>query len=146
MNNKRLQQIVWMFSYITGQPIENARDIILQTETGKAVQAENPIVMYEQQSENISSIAMELRNYKSYEALVDLFTVTAIVQAMQSLKNMEKQDEKHSVAKSIVIASNPDLKAMDKVQKQAARKNVLQIKKQNQMNARRIERANKLKG
>lgn len=34
----------------------------------------------------------------------------------------------------------------DKVQKQVARKNVLQIKKQNQMNARTIERADKLKG
>lgn len=72
-------QLVFMFSYITGQPEEETRNIILQTETGKAVQ-----------TENISSIAMELRNYKSYGALVDLFTVNAIVQAMRALKTMEK--------------------------------------------------------
>ena len=146
MDNKRMGQLVFMFSYITGQPAEEARNIILQTETGKAVQAENPIVMYEQQTENISSIAMELRNHKSYEALVDLFTVNAIVQAMRALKTMEKQDGKYSVAQSIVIASNPELKDRVKVQTQVARKNVLQIKKQNQMNARRIESADKLKG
>lgn len=135
-----------MFSYITGQTAEEAKNIILQTETGKAVQAGNPSVMYEQQTENISSIAMELCNHKSYETLVDLFTVNAIVQAMRALKNMEKQGEKDSTLQSIVIASNPELKDRDKVQKQVARKNVLQIKKQNQMNARRIERADKLKG
>ena len=146
MDNKRMGQLVFMFSYITGQPEEEARNIILQTETGKAVQTENPIVMYEQQTENISSIAMELRNYKSYGALVDLFTVNAIVQAMRALKTMEKQGEKDSALQSIIIASNPELKDRDKVQKQVARKNVLQIKKQNQMNARRIERADNLKG
>ena len=139
-------QLVFMFSYITGQPEEEARNIILQTETGKAVQTENPIVMYEQQTENISSIAMELRNYKSYEALVDLFTVNAIVQAMRALKTMEKQDGKYSALQPIVIVSKPELKDKDKVQQQVARKNVLQIKKQNQMNARRIESADKLKG
>lgn len=134
-----------MFSYITGQPIEDARNIILQTETGKAVQAENPIVMYEQQSENISSIAMELRNCKSYESLVDLFTVTEIVQAMRALKNMEKQNAKYSVEQPIVIASNPELKDRVKVQNQVARKNVLQIKKQNQINARRVNHADTFK-
>ena len=45
-----------------------------------------------------------------------------------------------------VIVSKPELKDKDKVQQQVARKNVLQIKKQNQMNARRIESADKLKG
>lgn len=146
MDNKRIEQLVFMFSYITRQPAEEARNIILQTETGKAVQVENPIVMYEQQTENISSIAMELRNYKSYEALADLFTVSAIVQSMKALNNVEKQNGKYSAAKSIVIASNPDLKDRIKVQNQAARKNVLQIKKQNQINARRVNRADTFKG
>lgn len=143
MDNKRIRQLEFMFSYITGKSMEESSRIILETETGKAVQTGNPSIMYEQQTANISSIAMELRNNKSYESLADLFTVTAIVQSMRELKNMAN---KYSVDQSIVIAQKPELKDKDKVQKQVARKSMLQIKRQNQKNARRIEHANELKG
>ena len=139
-------QLVFMFSYITGKPTEEARNIILETDAGKAVQVENSAVMYEQQTENISRIAMELRDHKPYAALAELFTVSKIVQSMKALKSMEKQGKKSSVVESIVIAKKPELKERDRLQKQAARKNVLQIKKQNAMNSRRIKHADQSQG
>lgn len=143
MDNKRIRQLVFMFSYITGKTEEESRSIILETETGKAAQTENPIIMYEQQTENISSIAMELRNNKSYESLADLFTISAIVQSMQNLETMAN---KYSVDQSIVVEKKPELKDKGKAQNQVARNKVLQIKRQNQKNARRIEYADKFKG
>lgn len=146
MDNKRMDQLVFMFSYITHLTKKEAREIILQTATGRAVQAKNPTVMYEQQTENINSLALELRNQEHHKDLTALFTIDAIIQSMQALEKMENRDEKYSIVKPIVIASKPELKAKEKIQNLVIRKNMLQIKQQNLINARRIERADKLKG
>ena len=139
VDNKRMRQLIVMFSNITGKTEEESKRIILETETGQAVYSGNPIVLYEQQTENINSIAIELKNSK-YTLLGRLFTKEAIVKSMQELKKMcEREWENH-----IIIESEKELKEVSKEQLQVAQKMLLRHRRQNKKNAKMIERVDKI--
>ena len=82
-DEKRMSQLVLMFSDITGKSHKEAKAIILETETGIAVAEKNEIVLYEQQTENLYSIAMELYEKSEYRELAKLFTAEKIVQSLK---------------------------------------------------------------
>ena len=93
-DEKRMSQLVLMFSDITGKSHKEAKAIILETETGIAVAEKNEIVLYEQQTENLYSIAMELYEKSEYRELAKLFTAEKIVQSLKCLKKKIKQPPK----------------------------------------------------
>lgn len=67
----RLNEIANMFALITGETFDKAFDIVLSTEYGKTIASNNPVVMYEQTTENLRAIAEELNQS-------DLFTIEKI--------------------------------------------------------------------
>ena len=138
-DEKRMSQLVLMFSDITGKSHKEAKAIILETETGVAVAEKNETVLYEQQTENLYSIAMELHEKSEYRELAQLFTEEKIVQSLRCLQEKIKpemilNENNFSGKKSAT------LKANRKYLKQR-QKNVLAAKRQNQKIHRRIQNA-----
>ncbi len=60
MNNLRLQQLIEMYIYITGDKFDKAKKIILSTFAGRAIAKNNPAYLYEQQTNNLLDIISEL--------------------------------------------------------------------------------------
>lgn len=145
LNNKRINQLIYMFSYITDKSMDESREIILDTDTGRAIHDNNTAVMYEQQTENLYSIAMELRENKSLCELTERFTTEAIAKSMQELREIEKQKSETPIP-IVTIFGNRELIQKNKQRMKKNRKQALQVKKQNLNNVRRIENVNKLKG
>lgn len=143
MNNKRIRQLAYMFSDMTGESYLNSRAIIMKTETGKAIAKKNMTVMYEQQTENMYSIAMELREIPRYKKLADKITISDIVKTMKKLKQLEK-NKIYSDEPAIIVMPRTVKVGAGKKLSQEHRK-MLEIKRQNKINARRIENANKIK-
>lgn len=133
-----------MFSDMTGESYLDSQAIIMKTETGKAIAEKNMTVMYEQQTENMYSIAMELREIPRYKKLADKITISDIVKTMQKLKQLEK-NRIHSDEPAIIVKPSVVKVGTGKKLSQKHRK-ILEIKRQNKINARRIENANKIKG
>lgn len=48
-NNERLNQLAYMFSYLTKLSLEESLNCIRKTNTGKAIENQNPSILYEQQ-------------------------------------------------------------------------------------------------
>ena len=144
MRNKRMQQIVAMFSYITGISASEAEGIILRTKTGRDIANNCEIVLYEQQTENLSGIAMELRDLDDCDRISLQLSDERIVEAMKQLKNIEKLGKDDF---SFKMRSENDVDArQDAVQKLSEKqKHMLRIQNQNRMNVGRITHADKLK-
>ena len=83
--DKRIDQLAYCFSYIANVTKDEAKAIIVETVTGKSILDENPTVMYEQQTENLYSIALELSEDSRYKDLSKLFTLDSIVQSTHLL-------------------------------------------------------------
>lgn len=131
-----------MFSDITGLSPEQSEKIIIQTETGKAVLAANPSVLYEQQTENLACIASELAQTQQFSDLAPLLSIQNIVSAM---KHLSGSDTCMKTAPHTISAAAGKKRPLQN-HLLAKRNHLLQIKKQNQLNAGRMEYADKLKG
>ena len=137
MANRRLEQLVYMFSCITGKVPEESRNIILLTETGKSVQANNLTVMYEQETANLYSIGMELRKIDCYAQMAELFSVENIVTAS---KKWEKEKKENKEITTFVTPNRSDVKDKGKKRLLEERNRKLQVKRQNVKNIRSIEK------
>lgn len=142
LRNKRMQQLVKMFAFITGKSEQEAEQIILQTDTGMAVKDNNETVLYEQQTENMYSIAMELKQLEGYNELVEMLSKDNIVKAMKCLSNMKVHD--------VLVMDTPHILAEDAKEERRRRllqkhRQLLRVRRQNQRNVRRIEHADRIK-
>ena len=145
MNNKRLRQLILMFATLTGKTESESEQIICGTETGRAVLEKNEVVLYEQQTENLYSIAQDLRQSGKYEEVVACLSTEKIASSMKSLLELERQDIKKNKEVCLVYPklSNVGSKRKKLMQKQ---NELLRIKRQNKINVRRIENVNTVKG
>lgn len=143
MANKRMNQLTFMFSEITGVSPNIAASIIQQTETGKAVINNNTAVLYEQQTENLYSIAMELKENPCYKKYAHMLSEDQIIRSMKKLYNIERSNREKNVLTLSAFASHPEKKAEERQKLLLKRKEILTIKKQNQKNAWRVEHADK---
>lgn len=135
--NERLNELTFMFSYVTGMSSQEAEKLILSTNTGKAIKRKNKAVLYEQQTDNLYRIAQELKEDHSCTELAGVFTVENIVQALMEL--VEKNKERHLTTSNMKFDKKPMLKALQRKQQKAEYKNLLQNRRQNRINVRRIE-------
>ena len=137
-----MQQLVNMFSDISGVSEKEAEEIILKTDTGKAVLDNNETVLYEQQTENLYSIAMELFQISEYSELAKMFSVENIVDSMKRNRSNETVkvcfdgDQSPKIKEKIANDSKKELFIKQR--------KMLRTKRQNQINIRRIEDANRI--
>ncbi len=75
MSRQRLEQLSIAYSELTGSSYAEARKIILQTPTGKAIAEGRQAVLYEQHTANMYSIVSELNLVKTQ------MITTAMIQA-----------------------------------------------------------------
>lgn len=143
MNNTRFIQLIKMFSYIGNKTPDEAEDIILMTETGRAIQKRvDSTLFYEQQTENLFSIVTELRQIEYDAELTERFTIEAIVNSLDSIDDNEGLIESATAPK----AKNPELKRLNtEILKERQRQKLIE-KRQNYLNVRRTEYADKFKG
>ena len=130
MTNKRLQQLIYMLSLITDLSKGDAEQAVLSTDTGKAVQRNEPGVMYEQQTENLYSIREELSQNPAYEELAVKISVSSIVDAYKKMQ----EDVPTYVKREEKISKNPQLKEIEKAIVKQKRKNNLKQQYQNLLN------------
>lgn len=130
MTNKRLQQLIYMLSLITDLSKGDAEQAVLSTDTGKAVQRNEPGVMYEQQTENLYSIREELSQNPAYEELAGKISVSSIVDAYKKMQ----EDVPTYVKREEKISKNPQLKEIEKTIVKQKRKNNLKQQYQNLLN------------
>lgn len=135
MQNKRMAQVIFMFSEITGKSEEESEQIINITNVGKAIRENDPIVLYEQQTENLYSIAMELHQSEQYKDIADMLSNEAIVRTMKQLEEGEKWRLKEI---PLSYHSNKTQKEKKKQQDKIHMKNSLRIKQQNKINLGRM--------
>lgn len=130
MTNKRLQQLIYMLSLITDLSKGDAEQAVLSTDTGKAVQRNEPGVMYEKQTENLYSIREELSQNPAYEELAGKISVSSIVDAYKKMQ----EDVPTYVKREEKISKNPQLKEIEKTIVKQKRKNNLKQQYQNLLN------------
>ena len=122
--------------------MDESQKIILSTETGKAVCNNNMSVLYEQQTENLYGIALELKKEGKYAGIVQQMSERKIAQSMEVLDELSDEYPEYEIQ----IDKKPELKALQKRNLKFERKKMMQIQRRNQINARRIENAVKFKG
>lgn len=138
MNKKRIDQLAFMLSDITGIDHVRARNIIADSETGKLILDNNMTVMYEQQTENLLEVAMEMAACGKYQTLVPMLTVPNIAEAGRHLGEYEKRAEKKVAGQPIRIKKVSGLKQKAARRNLSKRKVILSIKENNQKNIRRL--------
>ncbi len=146
VDNKRMRQLVHMFSEITGEPQEESLRIIMETETGKAVVRNNAAVLYEQQTENLYGIVMELRDMDGYRVLAADVTSEKIADAMKKSEEAHMLEKADMAPAALQIARHPERKMEEKKALMEKQRKMLGIKQQNRINEGRIEHADKFKG
>lgn len=145
MNMDRLQQLVVMFVAVTEKTFTDARNIILTTDTGKAIQNNNVTVLYEQQTENLESIVLELKQNGQYVQEAELFTTEAIVSAMQILTEYEQNQREFVLKQNYCASQDIELKKNMQKKTNTAYKEMLKQRSRNQLNLRRIQDADTVK-
>lgn len=143
--NKRIRQLAFMIRAITKIELEEAERIILSTEIGKDILAGNITVLYEQQTENLAEIADELKEKGSYRNVVEQLTLKNIVYAGKMLCEYEEENRKNIAVVYKPISQNDVEKADRRKVLKERQKNILKIKLQNKINARRVENAYQFK-
>ena len=146
VDSKRMRQLVHMFSEITGEPQEESLRIIMETETGKAVARNNAAVLYEQQTENLYGIVMELRDMDRYRALAADVTSEKIAHAMKKSGEAQMREKADTDPAVLQIARHPERKTEEKKALMEKQRKMLGIKRQNRNNEGRIAHADKFKG
>ena len=140
MSNKRIDQLACMLADITKINIDDAKKIIINTHIGEQIQANNPTVLYEQQTENLSEIASELKASEKYRDMASMLTDSSIVRAGRKLHGYEAVNKKKI---KLIIPKNSNIKKLSQKQAAAKHKAVMKIQMQNKFNSRRIENADK---
>ena len=125
--------------------LEEAERIILSTEIGKDILAGNITVLYEQQTENLAEIADELKEKGSYRNVVEQLTLKNIVYAGKMLCEYEEENRKNIAVVYKPISQSDVEKADRRKLLKERQKNILKIKLQNKINARRVENAYQFK-
>lgn len=138
MNEKRIEQLAFMLSDITGIDHVRARNIITDSETGKMILDNNMTVMYEQQTENLWEIAAEMAACGKYRTLVPMLTVSNIAEAGKHLGEYERRAEKKMVSTPIKMIKASELKQRAAGKNLIKRRAMLSIKKNNRKNIRRV--------
>jgi len=129
-----------MFSHISNKTYDEARSIILSTNTGKAIQDNNVTLIYEQQTENLYSIVMDLQKSNFDNELTKRFTIETIVSSLEVI------NEDEELGRIVVpIAKDPELKKSHQELLKKHQRKILMEKQQNYMNVRRTESADKFK-
>jgi len=141
MDNIRLIQLINMFSHISNRTYDEARSIILSTNTGKAIQNNSITLMYEQQTENLYSIVMDLQKVNFDNEITKGFTIEAIV---KSLEMIDEDEELRRIA-AAPITKDSELKYTNQELLKKRQKQILMEKQQNYINVRRTENADKIK-
>lgn len=144
--NKRIGQLTYMLCCITDMDYESAEQLVVTTDIGKRILENDITIMYEQQTENLAEIASEFIGKQIHLDIASQLTEEKIVDAALKLNNYEKENnpDRKVIECFSFNKNNIDKNIFQKNLKQK-RKKVLMIKRQNQMNARRIENANKFK-
>lgn len=137
--NARINQIAIMLGYIANIEYKLAEQIVESTEVGKRILENDFTIMYEQETENLDEIADELRlNAEKYDFISKL-TPQNIAQASKMYR--EKREIETATCNAYMILKKDNLgKSCIKEQLKINEKNLLKRKKQNQINARRIEK------
>lgn len=133
-----------MISYISEIKYEDAITVIMKTDVGKLIMDGNSAAIYEQQTENLSEIAAELREKNIYIDIAEKMTTAKIVSAVQKLSDFEMNKKTYKTYKVPVQKANITKNKSNNDLKKNHKK-LLLIKRQNQFNARRVEDANKFK-
>ncbi len=133
-----------MFSDITHVEYDTAKNIIADTETGKLILSNNQAVLYEQQTENLSEIADELKENPEYQQLASMLQTEKIVKAAGKLPGMERENTV-SLATPYIMPKNKDLKKIVSSKLRQKQKENVALKKQNLINARRMENVDMFK-
>lgn len=122
-NKLRLMQLADMYSFITGTAREDALEIIRETETGKRIEAGDPVLMYEQHTSNLADIAKELPCDVQGQ-----FTAEKIIESLGHAGTWEAP---------IKVSASPEQKEAFRRQLKQAQKNKLKISR----DARRLTRS-----
>ena len=97
--------------------------------------------MYEQQTENLYSIVVDLQKSNFDNELTKRFTIEAIA---KSLEMLDEDEELKRIAASPMV-KDPKLKKLNQELLKKRQKQMLREKQQNYMNVRRTENADKFK-
>lgn len=74
--NHRIEELSILFSKITGLDKKESQKIILSTDTGKAIQDNNELVLYEQSTDNLYQIGKELNDNRfTVEKIVEVYNI-----------------------------------------------------------------------
>ena len=136
MDNSRLQDLIFMFSYITKYPENRAKELILMTKTGTAIKEKQAAVWYEQQTENLYLIAKELADISIEPDISMLFTVSSISDAFHALLSQKEMSAHKEL--STIIRSQTELKQAYRKQLKQSRKEQLQDQYKNLLDLRGI--------
>lgn len=136
--NKRIEQLSEMLSIIANIDFQDARTIILSTKIGREILDNNISVIYEQQTANLLEIAEELHDRKAYDQIVPLLTIENIINAEEKCSCIEKSAVRN-YKKNVILKKSE----REKCKKEWA--SAIAIKRQNQLNVRRIQYADKVK-
>lgn len=145
LGNERLEDLIYMFSFITGMENKEAKAFILSTETGKAVLNGVVSVLYEQHTSNMEEIIMELKKLNAPNDITQLFTIDNIYHAMQGLWDYDNK-KRQSLPIKYEAIHNTSLNRKYKESIKNKSKIMLLGKKQDMINLWRMSRhANKIK-
>lgn len=145
MKNERLEQLISMFTSISGVSNDVASNLILSTKTGMDIKEGNKAVLYDQQSSNLLSIVHELNTKSVNVQITSKFTRVNIQNAMIDLYRLEKQRKKELPRKFAAVNDIQLIEKRKHIMKQK-RRDMLLEKRQDETNIRRLGYANKVKG
>ena len=142
---RRIKQLAYMICQITGIDFELAEQLVVETDIGKRILQNDVTLMYEQQTENLAEIALEFKEKKIHLDIVSQLTIEKIAAAAWKVGAYDQDDTDKKITAYAVKAGNVADKEHIREKLMHRRRQILKIKQQNQMNAGRIENANKLK-
>jgi hypothetical protein len=141
----RLEDLIYMFSFVTKMNREEAKALILTTETGKAVENGFIGVLYEQHTSNLESIITELKKLSVPCDITEQFTSDNIYDAMQELYNYDNA-RRMSLPIKYEAIHDTSLNSEHKEDMKRQNRKMLLEKNQDIINSRRMNRdANKIK-
>lgn len=140
MDNSRLDEMVFLMSYLKKLEIQEAKKLVLSTETGNAILNENESVLYEQDTANFSSIIFELQYEPIDNRLLHMAISEYYNKIGQDRRKKITEDEKNICKRFAAIEDKSfNVNAMAKIKERYKQKI---LEKQREYNSiRRIEYA-----
>lgn len=138
IKNKRIEQLTFMLNTITEIGWKEAEDVVLSTKTGKDILLNNPVVLYEQQTENLAEIGDELREKDKYNVIAKKLTMENIIESGTLLRKYEMENRKKTPVVYNAVKQKGQEKAVRRKTLKEKQKIILKAKRQNKINAGRI--------